>query len=153
MLISNLLVPFSINHQLGKIMTSSITIFQFSFQHMLGQLTSIQFGTCVAKACLSKSRKVTNLIVSVWLVFCLVCFSVVSRIGCVTSMIKLSLPLPQGTFIKDVRFLGRQVRQGKSDIVHRQIVPCVQDKGRQVSPKIAKKSDILYERSLISAAF
>ena len=55
---------------------------------------------CVAKACLSKSRRVTNLIVSVWLVFCLVCFSVVSRIGCVTLMIKVSLPLPNIVLVK-----------------------------------------------------
>ena len=54
----------------------------------------------------------------------------------------------KGTFIKDVQFLGRQVCQGKSDIVHRQRVYSAQDIGRQVSPKIGKTSDILYERSL-----
>ena len=53
--------------------------------------------------------------------------------------------------IKDVQFLSRQVCQGKSDIVYRQIIYSVQDIGRQVSPKMAKKkSDVLYGRSLSS---
>ena len=82
---------FSINHQSRE----NKDIFHHTFPIFVHRNVGDKFciRACVARACLSKSRRVTNLIVSVWLVFCLVCFSVVSRIGCVKSICKESTPM------------------------------------------------------------